>query len=66
VLGAVFSAHGSYLSGEAFVSGLGPAVWVGGAAVAVAAAAALFLPRMRRATADIPAAEQPRELETVH
>jgi MFS family permease len=66
VLGAVFSAHGSYLSGKAFVSGLGPAVWVGGAAVAIAAAAALFLPRMRRATADIPAAEQPRELETVH
>src|SRR5579863_8079692 len=51
VLGAVFSAHGSYASGPAFVSGLAPAVWVGGAAVAVAAAAALFLPRLRRATA---------------
>jgi EmrB/QacA subfamily drug resistance transporter len=65
VLGAVFAAHGSYLSGTAFVSGLAPAVWVGGSAVAVAAAAALFLPRMRRATADIPAAGQSRELETV-
>jgi EmrB/QacA subfamily drug resistance transporter len=65
VLGAVFAARGSYLSGTAFVSGLAPAVWVGGSAVAVAAAAALFLPRMRRATADIPAAGQSRELETV-
>ena len=52
VLGAVFSAHGSYASGPAFVSGLVPAVWVGGAAVAAATAAALFLPRLRRTAAD--------------
>ena len=62
----MFSAHGSYLSGTAFVSGLAPAVWVGGAAVAVATAAALLLPRMRRATTGGPAAEQARELEMVH
>jgi hypothetical protein len=62
----VFSAHGSYLSGTAFVSGLVPAVWVGGAAVAVASAAALFLPRMRRAAAGGSATEQARELEAVH
>ena len=49
VLGAVFSAHGGYASGAAFVSGLAPAVWVGAAAVAVAAAAALFLPGSRQA-----------------
>ena len=66
VLGAVFSAHGSYLSGTAFVSGLVPAVWVGGAAVAVASAAALFLPRMRRAAAGGSVTEQARELEAVH
>ena len=66
VLGAVFSAHGSYLSGAAFVSGLVPAIWVGAAAVAVATAAALFLPRMRQATAGAPAVEQARELELVH
>src|ERR1700689_1912536 len=48
VLGAVFSARGSYASGAAFVSGLAPAVWVGGAAVAVASGAALFLPGVRR------------------
>src|SRR5271169_881034 len=51
VLGAVFSAHGSYASGTAFVSGMAPAVWVGAAAVAVAAAAALFLPGVRKARA---------------
>ena len=56
VLGAVFSAHGSYASGSAFVAGLTPAVWVGAAAVAVAAGAALLLPRGRRATADTPEA----------
>ena len=56
VLGAVFSAHGSYASGSAFVAGLTPAVWVGAAAVAVAAGAALLLPRGRRATADAPEA----------
>jgi Amidase len=65
VLGAVFSAHGSYLSGSAFVAGLVPAVWVGGAAVAVACAAALLLPRMRRATSGSPAAQQAHELEMV-
>ena len=56
VLGAVFSAHGSYASGSAFVAGLTPAVWVGAAAVAVAAGAALLLPRARRATAGAPQA----------
>src|SRR5215472_12145449 len=57
VLGAVFSAHGSYATGSAFVAGLTPAVWVGAAAVAAAAGAALLLPRARRATAGVPAAE---------
>src|SRR6266481_2822813 len=64
VLGAVFSARGGYASGAAFVSGLAPAVWVGGAAVAVAAAAALFLPGLRRADAS-PAAEPSPELDLV-
>jgi EmrB/QacA subfamily drug resistance transporter len=62
VLGAVFSAHGSYASGAAFVSGLAPAVWVGGAAVAVAAAAALFLPKGRNAAQVSAPAEPTREL----
>jgi EmrB/QacA subfamily drug resistance transporter len=60
VLGAVFSAHGGYASGAAFVSGLTPAVWVGAAAVAVAAAAALFLQGSRQAgTAGEAAAASP-------
>jgi hypothetical protein len=66
VLGAVFSARGSYASGPAFVSGLAPAVWVGGAAVAVAAAVALFLPRLRRTVAEFPEAvpaEAARDLD---
>jgi hypothetical protein len=57
VLGAVFSAHGSYASGSAFVSGLTPAVWIGAAGVAAASGLALLLPRGRRATADAPAGE---------
>jgi len=54
VLGAVFAARGGYTSGAAFVSGLSAAVWVGAAAVAVAAGAALFVPRL--GTATVPAA----------
>jgi EmrB/QacA subfamily drug resistance transporter len=66
VLGAVFSAHGSYATGSAFVAGLAPAVWVGAAAVAVAVGAALLLPRAHRASADAPVAAPPaRELERV-
>lgn len=51
VLGAVFAARGGYASGTAFVTGLAPAVWVGGAAVAAAAAVALLVPRSRTASA---------------
>jgi len=65
VLGAVFSAHGSYATGTAFVSGLAPAVWVGAAAVAVASAAALFLPGVRRAVTASPADEPVLELDPV-
>jgi EmrB/QacA subfamily drug resistance transporter len=70
ILGAVFSAHGGYSTGQAFVSGLTPAVWVGAAAVAVAAGAALLLPRLRTASASaaptVPAATGPAaELEPV-
>jgi len=65
VLGAVFSAHGSYATGTAFVSGLAPAVWVGAAAVAVASAAALFLPGIRRAVTASPADEPVLELDPV-
>ncbi len=65
VLGAVFSAHGSYASGPAFVSGLSAAVWVGAAAVAVAAGGALLLPRLRRSSPVSTATEPAAELEPV-
>jgi len=61
VLGAVFSAHGSYASGASFVSGMSSAVWVGAAAVAAASAAALALPRMRKARSEVHASERPAE-----
>jgi len=58
VLGAVFSSRGGYLTGATFVAGLKPALWVGGAAVAVAAVAAVLLPRLRPAgTAEAAAVE---------
>ena len=57
VLGAVFSAHGGYSSGAAFVSGLSSAVWVGVAAIAVAAGAALLLPCARKAPVNAVTAE---------
>ncbi|MCX5385016.1 DHA2 family efflux MFS transporter permease subunit [Streptomyces sp. NBC_00083] len=45
VLASVFSAQGGYGSAQAFVDGLGPALWAGAGAVAVAAVAAALLPR---------------------
>ncbi len=48
VLASIFSHYGGYGSGQSFVNGLGPAVWVGAALVAVGAVAAFFLPRPRR------------------
>jgi MFS family permease len=44
VLAAVFSAHGGYESGQAFVDGLRPALWVGAAVLAAGAVAALLVP----------------------
>src|SRR5262245_30044810 len=50
VLASVFSASGSYLSGEAFVDGLIPALRVGAVAVAVGAVAALAIGSRIRGT----------------
>jgi EmrB/QacA subfamily drug resistance transporter len=44
VLTAVFSARGGYQSGQSFVDGVKPAVWVGAIVVAVGAVIALWLP----------------------
>jgi len=48
VLAAVFSATGGYESGQAFVDGLAPALWVGAAVLAVGAVAALLVPAKPR------------------
>ena len=48
VLASVFARYGGYGTGESFVSGLTPAIWVGAVVVAVAAVAALMIPRRRR------------------
>ena len=48
VLASVFTSYGGYESGQAFVDGLGPAVWVGAIVVGIGALAALFIPRKRR------------------
>src|SRR5204863_9460099 len=47
VLATIFSSYGGYESGQAFVDGLNPAVWVGAVIVALGAVAALLVPRRR-------------------
>jgi EmrB/QacA subfamily drug resistance transporter len=49
VMSSIFSAQGGYESGQTFVDGLRPALWVGSSVVALAAIAALFIPTLRRA-----------------
>ena len=62
VLASVFSAHGGYSSGQAFVDGLRPAVAVGAGGVALAALALALAPARRsRATGDAPVEEPTRE-----
>ena len=55
VLGAVFSTHGGYRSGQDYVDGMTAAVYVGAAVVAVGALAALIVPgrRSRHAGAEL-------------
>jgi hypothetical protein len=59
VLASVFSAHGGYTSGQAFVDGLRPAVAVGAAGVALAALAIVVVPRRTRAIAVDPYVDEP-------
>ncbi|MEU9041989.1 MULTISPECIES: MFS transporter [unclassified Kitasatospora] len=51
VLSAVFSAQGGYQSAQAFADGLVPALYVGAAAVAAGALAAVLIPRRRKSAA---------------
>ncbi len=47
VLASVFAARGGYESGRAFTDGTVPALWIGAAAVALAAVTALLIPGPR-------------------
>jgi EmrB/QacA subfamily drug resistance transporter len=51
VLASIFSHYGGYGSGQAFVDGLNPAIWVGAAVVLAGAVAALAIPRRRKSDA---------------
>jgi MFS family permease len=51
VLAAVFAQYGGYSSGQAFVDGLTPAVWIGAIVVAFGSLAAFAIPR--RPTAEV-------------
>ncbi|MFF4366676.1 MFS transporter [Streptomyces sp. NPDC001594] len=59
VLASVFSARGGYETPRAFTDGTVPALWIGAAAVALAAALALLLPRGTKRPSPAPAAATP-------
>ncbi len=61
VLATVFTSNGSYLSAQAYVDGLVPAMWVGAVVLAVGAAIAAVLPFSTRAAAEEHAAIEARE-----
>ena len=54
----MFTSHGSYASGQAFVNGLVPAMWVGVGVLAVGAVIAALLPFDTRALAAQAAVEE--------
>jgi EmrB/QacA subfamily drug resistance transporter len=58
VLATVFTSHGSYLSPQAYVNGLVPALWLGAAVLAGGALIAAALPFSTRASASEHAAEE--------
>jgi EmrB/QacA subfamily drug resistance transporter len=62
VLGAVFSAQGGYGTPDSYVDGTVPAIWIGAGTVALAAVAALLIPKGHgRPTSVITKSEDERE-----
>ena len=49
VLASVWSHNGSYASGQSFVDGMVPALWIGAVVVLLGAVAAFFIPARKRA-----------------
>jgi hypothetical protein len=58
VLAAVFSRYGGYQTPDSFVHGVTPALYLGAVIVAIGAAAALFIPRRRKISAEAPQVER--------
>jgi EmrB/QacA subfamily drug resistance transporter len=54
VLASVWSHFGSYSSGQAFVDGMLPALWIGAAVVFLGAVAAFMIPSLKKAGARAP------------
>jgi len=48
VLASVFSRYGGYGTGQTFVDGMTPALWIGAVAVGLGAVAAFSIPALRR------------------
>jgi hypothetical protein len=48
VLASIFAHYGGYGTGESFVNGMTPAIWVGAVVVGLGAVAALMIPPRRR------------------
>ncbi|MGI5457025.1 DHA2 family efflux MFS transporter permease subunit [Streptomyces sp. CA-249302] len=58
IMSSIFSSQGGYESAQTFVDGLQPALITGAAVVALAAVAALLIPRRRGATTATPVEEE--------
>jgi EmrB/QacA subfamily drug resistance transporter len=57
VLATVFTAHGNYITGQGFINGLTPAMWIGAAVLAGGALVAAVVPFSTRASAAAQVAE---------
>jgi EmrB/QacA subfamily drug resistance transporter len=55
VLASVWSHYGSYSSGQAFVDGMLPGLWIGAAVVFLGAVAAFMIPSLKTSAAEAPA-----------
>jgi EmrB/QacA subfamily drug resistance transporter len=55
VLASIWSHYGSYSSGQAFVDGMLPALWIGAAVVLLGAVAAFMIPTLKKSAAVAPA-----------
>ena len=64
VLASIFTAKGGYASGQAFVNGLTPALWVGAVIVGLGAVAATFIPG-RKATTSVTTSVPANEADLV-